>query len=246
MNMSATEAWLRQLKKCVDDGEKCGNTLELLSSSLSFDMNRPIVDNLSRKVNYGFMFGEAVYITAGQSNLSYLERHIKKFGDYSDMYPFQQGSYGPPFVEQVRYVVENLMENESSRQAVMTIWRPNPRRSKDIPCTIALQFLIRDDKLHTIVTMRSSDIFTGLIYDMFCFSAMSAVVLAYLELWHVKLGTCWINAGSSHLYEKDMPRVKALTENDKLVLQYVEWPRNYAAIMDWLEDMEEAYANLRG
>lgn len=235
---SATDAWLNQLKKVVDVGEKCGNTLELLSSSLCFDMKEPVVTLKSRKMNYGFMFAEALYIITGQSNVSILENHIKKFGDYSDLYPFQQGSYGPPFVEQVRYVVENLIENEISRQAVMTIWRPNPRKSKDIPCTLALQFFIRDDHLHTIVTMRSSDIFTGLIYDMFCFSAMSAVVLSFLDMRDVQLGNCFINAGSSHLYDKDREKVAALTSDRYPTIGRVLWPREYQNIVDWLQDKE--------
>lgn len=235
--MNATEAWLRQLKKCVDDGQECNDTLELLSSSLYFDMNEPIVGNISRKVNYGFMYGEAWYILTGCSDVRELEKHIQKFGRYSDMYPLQQGSYGPPFVEQLRYVVETLQDHDSSRQAVMTIWRPNPRKSKDIPCTIALQFLIRDDRLHTIVTMRSSDIFTGLIYDMFCFSAMSAAVLAMIDFADVRLGKCWINAGSSHLYMKDMEKVKHLTEDRNFYV--VEWPRDYPALITWLDEMRK-------
>lgn len=235
---AATETWLRQLHKCVDDGQECGNTLELLSSSLSFDMTDPVVLCKGRKVNYGFMFAEAAYIIQGWGNVRYLESHISKFGDYSDMYPLQQGSYGPPFVEQLRYVVETLQTNDESRQAVMTIWRPNPRLSKDIPCTLSLQFLIRDNKLHTIVTMRSSDIFTGLIYDMFCFTAMSAVVLAFLDYNDVKLGTCWINAGSSHLYKRDFDRIKKI-DNEMHHNSFSTWPHSYEDIIDLL--MRRAY-----
>lgn len=233
--VTATQAWLQQLKNCVDDGYECGNTIELLSSSLCFDMNHPMVLSKGRKVNYGFMFAEAAYIIQGWSNVRYLESHISKFGNYSDLYPLQQGSYGPPFVEQVRYVVETLEDNDESRQAVMTIWRPNPRRSKDIPCTLSLQFLIRDNKLHTIVTMRSSDIFTGLIYDMFCFTAMSAVVLAFLD-FDVKLGTCWINAGSSHLYKRDFDRIKKIDE-EMVDYSLREWPQTYEGIVDMLMGM---------
>lgn len=233
---TATEAWLCQLKKCVDDGKKCDNTLELLSSSLCFDMNDPIVLCKGRKVNYGFMFAEAAYIVQGWGNVRYLENHISKFGSYSDMYPLQQGSYGPPFVEQVRYVVEVLKANNESRQAVMTIWRPNPRSSKDIPCTLSLQFLIRDGKLHTIVTMRSSDIFTGLIYDMFCFTAMSAVVLSFLGYDDVELGTCWINAGSSHLYDRDFDRIKKI-DDELNEYSLREWPQTYEGITDMLMGM---------
>lgn len=240
---TATESWLRQLKKCVDDGQECGNTLELLSSSLSFDMSDPIVLCKGRKVNYGFMFAEAAYILTGSSSVQYLEGFISKFGDYSDMYPLQQGSYGPPFVEQLRYVVETLQANDQSRQAVMTIWRPNPRQSKDIPCTLGLQFLIRDNKLHTIVTMRSSDIFTGLIYDMFCFTAMSATVLAYLDYSDVKLGTCWINAGSSHLYKRDFDRIKKIDDEmlDDIWDPLFTWPNDYISIYSMLSHYAETH-----
>lgn len=228
--VSATDAWLKQVERIVIDGERCGNTIELLSSSLCFDMNKPIVGNKGRKINYGFMFAEALYIVTGQSSVVHLQHHIKKFGDYADLYPFQQGSYGPPFVEQVRYVVETLRDNAESRQAVMTIWRPNPRKSKDVPCTIALQFLVRDGQLHLIVTMRSSDAFTGLIYDMFCFSAMAAVVRSYMPM-DIPLGTCWINAGSSHLYDKDRERVKHLNYEDDFFEPY-EWGADYLAIIN--------------
>jgi len=232
---SATEAWLKQVSTIVIDGEPSGDTLELLSSSLCFDMNKPIVANASRKPNKKFMFAEALYIVTGQSDVRHLEKAIKKFGDYSDLYPLQQGSYGPPFVEQLRYVVETLRDNPESRQAVMTIWRPNPRKSKDIPCTLSLQFLIRNEELNTIVTMRSSDAFTGLIYDMFCFSAMSAVVRSYLYD-KVPLGTCWINAGSSHLYNRDSDRITKLDYSDNGYSETI-WGSTYQDIVQDLKTM---------
>jgi thymidylate synthase len=240
--MHATEAWLRQIKKIVDDGHQARDTLELLSSSLSFDMNHPVMVLESRKVNYGFMYAEAAYILAGRTNVNFLTPHIKRFKDYSDLFPLQQGSYGPPFVEQVRYVVDSLMDDESTRQAVMTIWRPNPRKSKDTPCTISLQFLIRDGKLHTIATMRSSDAWTGLIYDMFCFTAMTAAVKAFTYNEDLELGTCWINAGSSHLYEKDMTKVYQLTETVYDEYGFV-WPDDYNEIVAHLDDLAREFAD---
>lgn len=230
---SATQAWIAQVTKVVNDGQECNDTLELLSSSLSFDMNYPIVANDKRNPNYGFMFEEARYIITGQSDVRVLQKYIKKFDQYADLYPFQQGAYGPMFIEQLRYVVETLLESETSRQAVMTIWRQNPRKSKDIPCTLSLQFFIRDDKLHTVVNMRSSDVFTGLIYDMFCFTAMSAVVLSYLDMADVKLGTCHIHAGSSHLYKKDLPRYHACMDEPEDQVQ-IDWPQTYEEIVKWL------------
>jgi thymidylate synthase len=40
--------------------------------------------------------------------------------------------------QQLDYVVEALVKDNDSRQAVLTIWRPSPAPSKDIPCTVSI------------------------------------------------------------------------------------------------------------
>jgi hypothetical protein len=69
---------------------------------------------------------------------------------------------------------------------------------------------------------------------------MSAVVLAFLEFDNVKLGTCWINAGSSHLYKKDFDRIKKIDDEmldiwDPLFM----WPKNYESIISMLMNFAE-------
>ena len=57
---------------------------------------------------------------------------------------------------------------------IINIWRENPRSSKDIPCTLSLQFFLREASdqlwLHTIATMRSNDAWLGVPYDTFNFN----------------------------------------------------------------------------
>ena len=47
---------------------------------------------------------------------------------------------------------------------------------KDIPCTVSLQFLIRENKLHLFVNMRSNDVFLGLPHDIFCFTMIQEII----------------------------------------------------------------------
>lgn len=209
--MDATEAWFDRVATVASIGEYARDTVEQIAGQVTFDMNYPVVMREDRKINYAFMAAEAAYIISGRNDVGYLMNAMKKFGNYSDDGYFQTGSYGPPFVDQLPYVIDVLRGDITSRQAIIDIWRRSPRQSKDIPCTLSLQFLIRDATLHTIVSMRSSDVWTGLIYDMFCFSVMSSVVAASIGA-DISLGECTITAGSSHLYERDMEKAEEMVE----------------------------------
>jgi hypothetical protein len=79
-----------------------------------------------------------------------------------------------------------------------------------VPCTLSLQFLIRDKRLNCIATMRSNDIVWGLTYDVFNFTMIQEYVAVKVG---IPLGDYFHNAGSLHLYaDRDAKMVKALGE----------------------------------
>lgn len=168
------------------------------------------LDLEARHVNVGFMFKEAAWILSGSNRLSDLTDYIPGYANYSDDGVFMKGAYGPKVVDQLPYIVEALSTDQSSRQAVLTIWRERPGQSKDIPCTVAMQFLIREDKLHLITTMRSQDIVLGYTYDIFTFSMIAEAVKLLLKTQGiiVTLGNLHVNAGSLHLYDDYFERAK--------------------------------------
>ena len=75
-------------------------------------------------------------------------------------------------LNQWEYVKNELMNDPDSRRAVVHIRVPQDSATAklDVPCTLTLQFFIRDKKLHMIVNMRSSDIIFGLTYDVPAFT----------------------------------------------------------------------------
>lgn len=104
-------------------------------------------------------------------------------------------------------VRELLRREPNSRQAVIHIKEPrniidNP--TKDLNCTIALQFILRNGKLDMITTMRSNDVWLGLPYDVFNFTCMQIQMAMELD---VGIGKYYHNVGSLHLYKRDVEKL---------------------------------------
>jgi thymidylate synthase len=190
--------------------------LERLATQLQVDMEYPVLNVAARKLGYKFMAAEAFWILTGDNRVETIAPYSKAIAGFSDNGTTFDGAYGPMVASQLDYVVQTLVKDNDSRQAVMTIWRPNPAPSKDIPCTVAVQFFIRDGFLHCIDTMRSSDIWLGVPYDVFNFSSLAMqVALALREHGvHVQLGVLTLQAGSQHLYEVNKDAAQLVLDDD--------------------------------
>lgn len=203
-------------------------SFELLAHTMQFSMQYPIV-TIKPKTSWLYMVTEPLWVIDGSNRLDWSSEIEKIQAPYSDDGITLSGSYGVPFKQQLNYIVNKLNEDRNSRQAVMTIWKRYPKPSKDIPCTVALQFLVRDGLIHCIVTMRSSDIGMGLPYDMLTFVCMAAEIGSKLKE-PVELGDCYITAGSRHVYSD---QIDALTyvvnnsfppDNEYLAWNMWKWP----------------------
>ena len=97
-----------------------------------------------------------------------------------------------------------LSYDAATRRAVLNLAdaAANPVSAVDVSCITSIQFLLRDDRLDCITTMRSCDVIWGLCYDVYFCTMLQ-------ELMASRLGTevGWYQhaAGSLHLYEHMMP-----------------------------------------
>tara|TARA_R100000655_G_scaffold34941_1_gene67881 strand:- start:486 stop:1202 length:717 start_codon:yes stop_codon:yes gene_type:complete len=217
------------MRDILTDGHESTNTREHLGMSMSFDMNYPVISCPERKLNTNFMIAEAAWILSGSNDISYPVKYMKKYQDYSDNGVIMSGAYGPAVYRQMHYVLDTLNADINSRQAVMTIWTERPQQSKDIPCTLSLQFIVRNSKLHCIANMRSSDVFLGLPYDIFVFSMISTNIANHLGL---ELGYLTWQAGSAHIYDRDFNKAikciesKELTGSPKILHTWLRYTAN--------------------
>lgn len=223
---SANFVWLSLIREIFTYGNEViprgKKTLELLGHNLIVDMSCPVITVRTRQLSYRFMAAEAAWILSGDNRVSTIYPYNQRISAFSDNGVFFFGAYGPKIIDQLSYVLSVLVDDQSSRQAVMTIWRPNPPRTKDYPCTVSLQWMIREGILYCFANMRSSDAYLGVPYDMVNFSVISgAVALLFTRQTGVKLrlGDLYMYAASRHLYEENYEKAKqCLTSPEERVM----------------------------
>jgi thymidylate synthase len=212
------QEWLHLLDRILCDGQNTTprglTTKELLHQTIVVDMRRPVLVIPERKLSYQFMAAEAYWILSGDNRVETIAPFNKRIAEFSDDGRTFYGAYGPRIHDQLDYVINTLLENRDTRQAAMTIWRENPPKTKDVPCTIGLVFNIRDGVLHTSVLMRSSDVWLGIPYDVFNFSMLSHYICATLNYvncgkTNYNPGLLYLTAVSSHLYKENWEQAKA-------------------------------------
>lgn len=212
--------WIKVLNDLLKNGKESHprgyKIKELLNYHTCVNMKYPILTIKERNLGYKFMFREAWWIMDGRNSVDTITNYSKAISSFSnDGYHFD-GAYGPRVVDQVRYIVDSFVEDIDTRQAVLTIWRANPRASKDIPCTISIQWIIRNGKIYCIDSMRSSDIWLGWPYDIFNFTMLTGYIMLLLRergITELELGNLYLNAGSCHLYENNFEKAENLIKN---------------------------------
>lgn len=216
---TAEDAWSALAREIISKGHDIAPrdqpTLEVLSAHAAFEMGYPVITSQSRKMSYTGMAAEALWIAGGSDRLADIEPWLPRYAEFSDDGVTLWGAYGPRIDSQMDSVVKKLVADRSTRQAVLTTWRPNPSPTRDVPCTIGFTFQIRGARLHCHVHMRSSDVYLGFPYDAFAFTMVAAKVATmvnqrFLETGAdlVGLGALFYTADSCHVYKRDIDALK--------------------------------------
>lgn len=172
------------------------------------DPTRMIVTSPARKMPMRYAVGELLWYAAGSNKLSDIQKFSGAWDRMSDDGKTVNSGYGHKIqsfygFDQLEDVLNRLQADPTSRQAVIHIKdaRPIGSPTSDTPCTLSLQFILRDNKLNLTVTMRSNDIWTGMPYDMFSFCCLQVYTAMRLG---VEVGTYTHQAASLHLYERSI------------------------------------------
>lgn len=102
-------------------------------------------------------------------------------------------------------VLDELRSQPNSRRAVMIYTRPTMwleydlNGMSDFMCTNAVQYMIRDDKVHAVVQMRSNDVVFGYKND---YAWQKHVLDMLAKDLGVEPGDIYWNAGSLHVYAR--------------------------------------------
>ena len=185
-------------------------TFECLNVSFTITepMCLPLNPIKNRRLSAGIATMELLQLVAQVSRPDIMVNKFPQFAKFLDDGEFH-GAYGPRLKFMTESVIDLLKRDPLSRQAVLTIFDSESdiryKSWRDVPCTVSIQFLIRDLMLHARVSMRSNDVYLGLPYDLAQFIGLQAAVAHSLS---IPVGTYHHSVGSMHLYEKN--RVQAI------------------------------------
>lgn len=130
---------------------------------------------------------------------------------------FWEGQIQP--INQWAETLEILKRDRDTRQAIMNIHVPSDRHAgnKDVPCTLSLQWFIRENKLHLIVNMRSNDVILGFTNDVFQFTMLQEAMMLRLRETYpdLQLGYYYHNAGSMHIYDRHFEMANRIIANQR-------------------------------
>ncbi len=165
----------------------------------------------ARPLNYAFCVGLFFYFLRGASDVPSIEYYNPRARDFTDDgFIIPGSSYGARVKSQIDYVIELLRRDPQSRRAVVTIFDARDHReSKDIPCPVMLQFILRYGTLECLCYFRSQSIVGVFPYGVFLFTMVHEFVAAQLG---VQVGRYFQTTGSMHYYLDEEPLVKALLE----------------------------------
>jgi len=164
------------------------------------------------------------WIWNGESDITKLfgvNDNAKNYSD--DDMKGRNTAYGPRIVEQLEYIIQELKRDPDTRRATIMILYPSDlemledsfdgKTKVEFPCTIALQFTIRDGRLNLHVLMRSNNAVTTLCYDVYNFTHMQMAVLERLknEGLDISLGHYYHTAVSMHIFVDEAKLAEDIT-----------------------------------
>lgn len=171
-----------------------------------FQLTRP-QSRISRSQNRERVFsalGELLWYLSGSDDPAHISYYVSYYKNPEVSHQGRViGAYGPRLlnfdeVNQLETAIATLRRNPESRNAVIQLFdHEDPTRHA--PCTLALQFAVREGKLMMMTTMRSNDLFLGFPHDLFAFTMLQEIVARSLG---VELGHYYHSVGSLHLYDE--------------------------------------------
>lgn len=227
---SADHAWTQAAAMVRDRGHRvdsrAGEAREAIGARIVVhDARLRVVTSRTRRFSPSYAAAEMLWYLSGEESVERVAHYAPQYRDLAHPDGTAPGyAYGARLgidvtggvatLGQLEDVISILGRDPGSRQAIAYVGDPtNARaayqgRSPDVPCTIALHFLIRGGALHLSVAMRSNDLWLGLPYDLFCFTTLQAIVAGRLG---VPVGSYFHLANSLHLYERDREKVAEIT-----------------------------------
>lgn len=188
-------------------------TREILADSFTIEAPRErLLRVAARRISTKFLVANTVWTIAGGHEAAMIASYNAKARDFARDRSHFEASFGARLFSpgnQLRHVERRLRADPESRRGTAVIYVPEDTLTDrlDVPCALALQFLIRDGRLHAIAVMRSQSAAMVMPYDVFLFTMLQEILAVRLS---IPLGNYIHMAGSMHYYKEEEDLVRKI------------------------------------
>lgn len=207
-------------------------TLSLFSETLKMDLKEGFPLLTTKFVNYEAVLNELLWFIGGHTNITTLNSKIwdqwaTMDGDIGPMYGAQWRNWegqkhesGLNFsIDQLAHTIENIKNRPYSRRHVISAWNPaylpneqmNPRinvlegNMALAPCHHFYQFYVRNGELNLHFSMRSTDVFLGLPFNI---ASYATLLIMVANLTGLKPRMLSYHGVDVHLYKNHIEQAK--------------------------------------
>ncbi|MBR3055888.1 thymidylate synthase [Candidatus Saccharibacteria bacterium] len=228
---SVDELVKKGIKYIQESGERIWTTsgLALQSNNVTYVLENSFnrVHALREPVSIKYFARELFAYFVGSlkvnEGLSDASKFWNKIADENGMINSNYGYYvfrkqTPEGKSQLQWVRNNILENQDTRQAVININGIEHKRvTKDFPCTLGLVFHLDGGTLNLDVSSRSTDVITGLPYDIGFFSFVLELLAALLSQdlgKNINAGYTAMHAFFTQIYDRTKNKVPEILKNN--------------------------------
>ena len=218
---------------------------EMINANLDIPVTEPGVSFFShpthRVVPIRFVLAEMCAMLAGRNDIAVMESYNKGIRKYSNDGITLGASYGEKLEGQLAAVLLKLQKDLRTRQAVCSILQKFEVVNMElthIPCNVFLQFFVRDEKMHLIVTSRSSDFVTGFSIDTIHWQLLLMYMANSLLL---SCGNVHYNIGSLHVYGKDIEMLKGWDVTEMYGVPFQHFIKTNLTLMEAIAECQKNF-----
>lgn len=229
------EGYIKLLEDTLNNGDyrltRNGNVYSIFGNLIEFDIKKSFPLLTSKKVFFRGIVEELLWFLRGSTNSKDLENKginiwkgnsTREFLDKNGL-SYVEGELGPIYgwqwrnfngdyinnkkdgIDQLKYLLEELMKDDNSRRAILTSWNPKQLKEQALPpCHILYNFYKDKNGLSCMMNMRSSDLFLGLPFNIGS-TALLTIIIAYIL--NLDINKINISITDAHIYEEHIEGV---------------------------------------